>query len=364
MKKFRSGFLSEILSLRTNIVEILLIAVFIALGINIIAGSLSQIFRLSPLNTFCLGIIICFIAICYFLIRVLGRRIHSRDYEAFFVYDCKKNKLISILRYNFASHLEDYLNAAFLENKALETIWNKEPLSDLYHPQKNNNHTHRRNRRDIRSMQLISEATEYYILSRLSTHLADYFNDVKFKKENLQEFCREDIPDVLLQNRFLELFSKSMDQRLPFVDVTFSEKTTREIVASYSQGAIYERFELILPKETSVHRLSTNRIEINTKRLVLTITVRFDGSNTVLPRGFEEHYLSIDPLGNIEEFKVDVSVKVSFKISTLLSGMGLEYYHWVDSFLDSLDKNISENYFFDSIGWKQAMTVIESLKTI
>ena len=53
---------------------------------------------------------------------------------------------------------------------------------------------------------LILEATEYFLLRMLSTHLTNYFNDEKFKEENLTKLERKDIPQVLLENRFLNLF--------------------------------------------------------------------------------------------------------------------------------------------------------------
>jgi len=60
-------------------------------------------------------------------------------------------------------------------------------------------------------------------------------------------------------------------------------------------------------------------------------------------------------------FQINIDVKVLFKFGALLSRTGWEYYQWVDSFLNKLDKNISQSTFFESIGWNSALTVIKCL---
>lgn len=372
MHDSRRGFLSEILSGRTNLIEIVVVAILIALGVNLVADGLIIHARLAPLTSILLGLMVILISILYLVARVLGRRTRSRSYTGFFIYDRNKNEVVDVPRYDFSEDLSMKLKAAFLENKALKLIWDREPLrapreveiEEAKSKSKKEMLERWRATRDLHSFKLIREATEYYVLDLLSTHLTDYFNDEKFRAENLREFQRNDVPDVLLRNRFLELFSKPMEDRPHFVKETFNEKENGETVAMYGEGGvIYERFDLILPKESVVRRLRENEIEIETKRFVIRIMVRFEGLGTYIPFEFLKHYLCIDdPLEEVVEYCVNVDVQVLFKFGALLSGTGWEYYQWVDSFLQVLDKKISENTFFKTIGWNNAMTVIECLK--
>jgi hypothetical protein len=213
-----------------------------------------------------------------------------------------------------------------------------------------------------RACDLICEATEYYVLNELSVHLTDYFNDEKFKEENLREFNRNDVPEVLLRNRFMELFSKPMEERPHFVDQSFEKKTMGETVAAFSRGAIFEKFELILPKKSIVRRLGDNRIQIETERFLIDIVIDFNGTNVNLPRGFEEYYLLLKDWQNIDTFGIYVDIQVSFKFGKLLSRTDWKYYQWVDSFLEKLDKRLSENTFFKTIGWDFAVTLIDCMK--
>jgi hypothetical protein len=367
----RRGFLSEILSGRTNLIEIIVVAILIALGVNLIADGLVIHAKLAPLTSVILGLIVSLISILYLVVRALGHRTRSRSYAGFFVYDRKKNEVVDVPRYDFSEDLSRNLKAAFLENKALKLIWDREPLraprdvemEEAKSKSKKEMLERWRAIRGLHSSKLIREATEYYVLDLLSTHLTDYFNDEKFRAENLKEFQRNDVPDVLLRNRFLELFSKPMENRPAFVKDFFDDKDHARTTLAYLGGAIYKRFDLVLPKESIVNRVGENSIEIETKRFVIRITVGFEGLGTYIPSEFLKHYLCIDdPFEEVVEYCVGVDVHVLFKFGALLSGTGWEYYQWIDSFLEVLDERISENTFFKTIGWNNAMTVIECLK--
>jgi hypothetical protein len=215
-----------------------------------------------------------------------------------------------------------------------------------------------------RACGLICEAIEYYVLNELSMHLTGYFNDKKFKKENLKEFERNDVPEVLLRNRFMELFSKPMEERPHFVDQSFEKKAYGETVLAFSGGALFEKFQLVLPERSIVRRLEENKIQIETARFFIDIVVDFKGINTYVSRSFEEYYLSLGNWQDINAFMIHVDIQVSFKFGRLLSRTGWEYYQWVDSFLEKMDKSLSKDTFFKTIGWNLAVTVIDCMKNL
>jgi len=364
MRNPRKGILSEILLQKANITEIFIIAIIIAMGVNLVANSLGTYYETSPLTTLVLGMILILASVVYLLARILSGSTHSHEYEGFFIYDEKLNKTLDIHRYNFSEELGRYLRAAFHENKALETVWKKEPLK---RGKAFITTAGERKEKSKRSHQLICEAVEYFVLSQLSTHLTDYFNDEKFRRENLEEFERNDIPDVLLKNRFMELFSRPMEERPSFVKDELRRKKEEgigEVVAAFKGGTFFSKFSLVLPKESRIRRLEEGKIEIDTGRFTITIVIRFEGFNTSLPVNFEEYYLSLQRYWERYcVYQVNVDFAVHFKFGRLMTKTDWRYYQWVDSFLNKFDRLFSKTMFFKSIGWNVALTVMNCMKT-
>jgi len=352
MNKDRYTIVQGIVISRKSLIELVTVAILLALGVNLIASYIITLPIFSHLVILLMGAILCFISMLYLLVsHLLGRRIENRGYKAFLIYNKKKNEIIPVPRYAFSEGIYRYMQSAFVENTALKTLWEKEPLRGL-----SVGDQHKRNK----SAQLLLEAVEYFVLSRLSTHLTDYFADESFKKENLKVYLREDVPEVLLRNRFLEMFSRPMENRPAFIEKTFGEDRHGEIVGAYgSNGVIYERFDLVLPKESIVRRPKDYRIEIETKKLKMSVTVRFEGFNTVLPEGFEQYYLGIDDWQDITEYEVDIDIEVLMKLWAFFSGIGWEYHHWVDSFLNAIENDVSKDAFFDRLGWEAVYTLLQ-----
>lgn len=360
------GFLAEFVSKYTSLGEIVLVAIFIAFGISLASGAVLMVAGLSPYTSLAIGLAVCLLSACYLFYRALSPRTKTRHYEGFFVYSSKHNTIIPVPRYRFSEGIRRYLSAAFAENKALKILWQKEALrsapsdiEDTVEPT--------RSETNPASYGLISEAAEYFVLEEFSTHLTDYFQAEKFRRENLCQFARHDIPSAFLNNRFLELFSKEMRDRPAFVRDTLDTNheyppPVVEVVASYKEsGELYQRFDLVLPKGSELLKPRAHAFEIKTKKFNIAVSVRFEGMNTVLPHGFEKRYLGVDLYPEGVAYSIDIELKVVFKFGILLLGLGRAYYAWIDSLLDTLDEHISEDKFFEGIGWDTAVTVIECL---
>lgn len=387
MAKDEHAIVKGIVITRKKLIELIVGAVFLAFGITLIAGQILASVTSAPFVIIPIGVVLCIGSILYLTARLLGKRIENRTYEAFLIYSERKNELLAVPRYIFSENIREYMEGAFAENPALKTIWNKESLKDFPSTLNQAPPTDKNKRR--KSAQLLSEAVEYFVLSTLSIHLADYFAAESFKKEELKEYRRKDIPEVLLSNRFLELFSRPREDRLAFAEEAFKGKEgiaiaavdtstwkygdikkyrdigeCDEIVKIYSpSGAIYDRFDLVLPKKSTVKRAENNRIEIETKKLKMSVAIRFEGFCAVLPEGFKEHYLGIkDWPESTSDYKVNVDVQITMKLGALFSGVGWEYYRWVDSFLEEIEKDMSEDAFFKKIDWESAFTVLQCLE--
>jgi hypothetical protein len=117
---------------------------------------------------------------------------------------------------------------------------------------------------------LIREATEYFVLRLLSLHLSAYFSKPGFKDEDLEKIRRKHIPAIFMQNRFLELFYRPVEERAALAD----DPGPRDMVFGYSgSGALFEEFELVLRKKSAVSRHDENTIKIETR--VFTLKIRF-----------------------------------------------------------------------------------------
>ena len=356
MTKNKHAIVQGIAISRKNLIELIVVAILLAFGVNLIASHVIALAILSPLVTVLIGAALCFGSVLYLAARLLGRRVENRSYEAFLIYNKKKNEIIPVPRYKFSESICHYIRDAFAENPALKIIWEKEPLKNPFVTESNKG----KNKRQT-SAQLLSEAVEYFVLSSLSTHLTDYFAAENFKKENLKEYGREDVPEVLLRNRFLELFSRPMEDRLAFVNETLEEKaqTDGEVVMAYDENAYYEKFELVLPNKSIIRRPADNKIEIETKKLKMSLTVRFGSFGPIRPEGFEQCYLGMNTWEDINEYTLCMDIQVSMKLRTLFSRTGWEYYYWVDSFLDGIEDEISKDAFFDRIDWEAVYTLLQ-----
>jgi len=207
---------------------------------------------------------------------------------------------------------------------------------------------------------LIVEATEYYILNNLFIHLRDYFSSPNFSKRELHTIARDDIPDVLLANRFLELFSKPREDRPLFWGDASKPQREDKASADTRQGGLYfSRFNLTLPRSATIKRLDPKTITIKTNRLTFTIATDFEGYASLIPWEFKRYVLGLDPQNNTDDYTVSVRFTVSFRFASLFLPGGWDYYRWVESFAEFFDYKFSQGRYFKKISWEAAHTVIQ-----
>jgi hypothetical protein len=74
----------------------------------------------------------------------------------------------------------------------------------------------------------------------------------------------------------------------------------------------------------------------------------------------QEYYQRSNP-SMVKEKAIEIEVKVFFKNSIFFSRTGLQYYEWLDSYLDKLEEEFSTSYFFKKIGWDSVSTLMDCL---
>lgn len=360
---------------RTQFVELVVIALLVALGVDLISTGLRTVASISDTASLAIGIGLCLISLMYLGGRVFAGHSETRRLAGFLIYDSSANEIVAVPRYELAEDITHYLRAALAEDKALAVLWEREPVrafgADSAEVIESDAFSMTVLVKELRSFNILGEVIEYWLLKKLSTHLTDYFSQGRFSEKSLTEYGRADIADILLSNRFLELISKPMDQRPDFVHQTLEPSLFGDPLGSQSaSGALYERFYLMLPKSSVIrrgpesHDPGESRIEIETSRIKISFNVKFTVFHALLPAGFLGDYLrprDRAALDSLEPRQVYITVEIRLKPGALLSPLGWEYYRWIDSFLTELELSVSEEAFFQRIGWESARTIVDIL---
>lgn len=363
MNNRQTEFLKNILNNKKNLIELVAAAIVIGLGVNFIASGIFEYFDFDYKNlTFLLiGIFLTLIGFIYYLNKFFGRKKFSKQIEGFFILDKKNKRIIDIDNYEYANKLASNLKYAFAEDKALKKTWNKIDFDNIF-------------KKGKKFLKIVNEASEYYLLEKLSTHLSVYFNNSKFNDDELIEYERNDIPDVLLNNRFLELFSKPMEQRESFIsdeeiDGVFEykrkgkKKSVGKVVSSFRNGVMYSHFDLKLPKNSKLKRDSDNSISLITERFTINLKTIISGMNTYIPHEYEKHYLGLSYSTDLPAFIATYEIEVHFHIRSLFKTNSWQYYEWVDSFINQIEIDISQEYYFNKkIEWNKTYPIIKMLK--
>jgi hypothetical protein len=371
------GPLSGILTERNSLTNIIIGTIIASLGINLISESLLQIFFFGAHIMLIIGIGVSLASVLSFIRLMTAKRTQVRNYSGFFIVDHVEKKVIPVNRYPYSISLSRYLESACAESQDIRMVMERSiyvPDTTIKIARENADEVGiEREERAVEKKlmvtpdrRLIFEATEYFVLRMLSTHLTNYFNDEKFKEENLTTLERKDIPQVLLENRFLNLFSKPMEERTAasFEDRYVSKSTQG---GSGESNTDFRHFHLILPTKTKVSRTGENTCEITTQKFTLRVSILYLGADELLPTDFEKYYLMLQEdyqksnPSMVKEKAIEIEVKVFFKNSIFFSTTGLQYYEWLDSYLDKLEEEFSSSYFFKKIGWDSVSTLMDCL---
>lgn len=354
------GVFAEILSSRRNIIELVIVAVFLAIGVNLLSDGIIELFKLPSLLSFLLGFLVICATLLYFLALFSNQMRKRRIIRATFCYNKNTNELIAIPEYEFSEGLIRYLQAARLEEKNIQFVWGFYPLKDTHLLADDDGEARPKSHR---SMQIIREATEYFVLEALSDNLSEHFVDEKIIE--LDVYKRENVPDVLMRNRFLELFSRPLQEREHFAEMISQWRLLQEnLEITLDDGAYYEDFQLILPKGSTISKPNPSKICIETPMFWLNIITRFSGDKVALPKGLIDYYMKLQDDDGLESFTVAVRIDVNFKPGILFSVTGVKYYLWLDTFIESLTKKISLDAFLKSINWNTSVTIIKHINTI
>jgi hypothetical protein len=214
-----------------------------------------------------------------------------------------------------------------------------------------------------KSVRLLEEAMIFVLVEELSLHLSSYFNDVR-EDSLVKEYSREDIPVLLLKNRVLNLLSTPVEQRDIFLTAYPAEgsRPKGEVYSLYgSDGAVFSRFDLVLPAGTTIQQSEQGTIRIETRRLVLELSARYTGSASVVSPSFARNYLGMD-FDDVIPLKVTVALSGRVKPVSLLTSSGWQYYRWLDSFRKRVRRSFDFPTFQADIHWDVIEPLLLSMR--
>lgn len=348
-------YVHRILQLQSSAIEIVLVAVVLAFGVNIAANAIPTILRIGDTTALFLGLGLSVLSLAYAVRRLSSSLSMSINLEGVLVLG-EHNEVLPIERYRFSESTASHMRGLTAENKALGGSWRKANLGVRFEGRPDPNKRH-----SELGHQLANEAIEYFVLDELSLHLSEYFDsDRKVTDEVVSRINRRDIPQLLLDNHFLEQFSRPMSEREAFKH--HSDDSEHKVVAAWGEnGEVFDQFELILPKGSTVRR-TDGALEIKTSRYALQIKSQFEGYSTNLPSDFEELYLGV-PFNTHSPHQVDLAVKVEFAWWSLLAAGGWDHFEWLDSFVEKLEQSFSFDRFVRDIGWETAHSVAIAVRS-
>ena len=360
MKKYVAKIKEE----KNTSVNIVIFSVILSTIINIVSSSLCDLWNISPIIHIVLGVITIIILIVVSLLYKISKLNSTTKFNGMFIIDeTNKNHLIKIPDYKINNNMCDYLESAFVENKAIQSNWENGNFQMIETPPYNDKQKTHAKCND--SVNLLLELIEYSILENFSTFISDYFNSLNLLSK-IEEWPKESVPDIFFSNRFLKLFSEEMNNRSMFVDVHQTNAIIEHgerIIASYKNGAMYRRFDLYLPKGTKIYK-NNNSITIDTKLFVVTIEYLYDGFSTVIGNDFYRYYIGKEHKFNYSEYEFNINVHVKYKWTSIFKIFDWKYYNWLDEYIFRLQHYCDKKTFIKDIGWNYNKTLIKVLKNI
>ena len=353
------GYLSLLRVNRTQAIQVVAVGLVLAIGVNLIAVYLGD--HLGRGLTLLVGLLLTLGALLAIAGPVFRPRKRVRKFEGFLVYGEAENELLDQdFEYELGYSIKRYMDSAFSESQSMKMIWDQNPISARFEPDAVSAGDAKR------SFDLVRQAAEYFVLEQLSTRVSDHFRSGDFDSDELVSLSHTDIPDVLLQNRFLRLFSEPMEDRLAFA----GERPGRDddwqvVMATAADGALYRRFELVLPEGWRVGR-SGDQIEFDAKRFTLRIKADCQGFGENLPLPYIPEYLGLGSSeGGIgyDTFGVTVEIEIAPRRAWLVGPRGWKYYRWIDDWVADLRPQIDKDAYLDRIGFTTAATTLQMVRT-
>ena len=128
--------IERLASMRSNLVELMLVAGCLGFGVWLAASVLSGLFQSAMLWGMSLGLAVAFCSLAYLCVKVLIPRPETFRVRGF-LHLAETDKDVDVkpvYRYKLSEEIDHYLHASFAENRALLNAWLSSPIGGLKRP--------------------------------------------------------------------------------------------------------------------------------------------------------------------------------------------------------------------------------------
>lgn len=352
-------YIKNIKKQKLNTLQIILYSVILGIIINVISDALGFLLDIKPKLYLTLGIAIIIFLLSFTLVyNILKLNLKVKFVGDLIINKDKNNDILPIPNYEISKDMKDYLKSSFIENKAIKNLWCKGNFDYWVVAKEGNVEKIKRNENETKK--LLVELIEYCVLENLSSFIVDYFNKLNMKKKVIS-INQNSIPEILLNNRFLKLFSENPNNRNAFVG-NEAKEFNNVILMTIGNGAMYRKFDLSLPKGSKVYR-KNDKIMIDTKLFKLSLKINFDGFNSFIEPDFYKYYIH-SKSDAFQEYEFQIEVEVKYKVLSIFKIMDWKYYNWLDEYIDVLQNYCDIKTFYKNINWCQSKTLIQILNAI
>jgi len=379
--------LAEMLAGKKEFLRLVTLVTVLSFSVGVLASLVAASTIVPTAVIYVVAILLTVIALLLLAADIRQKLSFEDCLEGVLFIDSEKNELIDVRGYELASDLSRTMAAVKAESRAIYSEWENDPLvqrktktestspsaavghaedeesdgkityTSIVQVEVEEDHLTKQ-----KASNLLDEALQFVLLEELSTHLSTYFTNSD--SDQIVELSREHIPTFLLQNRVLNLLTTPIEQRDVFLKAYPRGKKRPDGVLCTlwgSDGSMYSRFDLNLPKDSKVSFLNRGALRIETKRLDLEISGRYTGTSAAVPRAFINHYMERS-WDDVDCRKIQVKLRGRVKPLALLSGKGWEHYHWLDSFRTRLRKSVDLKSFQDEIHWHAVEPMFYTLR--
>lgn len=329
--------LLEIKNRRHHLFKDFLLVAVLSSGISLVANAISRDFgfyyALIP-GLMCVLIV----AIIYF-VDYFSNSSYETSLETLIITD-EKNHVIPINRFEFSEDLFIAFQSVISENKTYESLW-RDAFSHGIEQGKN-------------GKAFVVEFMEYLFIRMISLELNSYFTNVD--AEATEGIGRDQMPDVLIKNRVIEMISKPFQEREKFQRVIKKddEPKGKVVYMGGEDGALFEELEIELPRKSKVCKKG-NSLVIKNRNFNIVFDATFDGFSGVTPPYFEDFYMKRS-IQNTNCHMVSLRMGIQVKPLLLFSMRDRQYLGWLDQISDEFINYFSFDKFLQRIDFEGAVT--------
>lgn len=382
--------LRTVLGKRDEFIRSVVAGLVLGLGLNLLASGITglrptfsqptELVEVSRPHQFSLvfliaGAMLIVIFLGYTAYFYIGARTIKRRFTGVVTFDRSTLKLVRIPEYKLNNRVATIVEAALSENAAYKDAWESDPLEPPIDPNKpppagppayltvtKITQVGDNTKQLGKAAALLQESLEFVILRALSVHLSDYFRATPDLQKYIQTHPLTDFPEFILGNRILSLLTAPLEDRPNFLDIKDKQSEGELQYVWRSDGSVYSRIELVLPKGSQLTRKSLGHIEIKSKSITISLVCKLLPYRCFVENRFINYYMGVKNPRTTAPRQVKIEFQATVHPTALFARNGAALYGWLDSFADSLKTFSDFPSFLESINWPTLSALLHIIK--